>query len=223
MFGALVDYWYLTGDDQFNSKVTQAMQFQVGPNNDYMPPNRTKDEGNDDQAFWGMAALAAAENNFPNPPSPQPGWLALAQAVFNTQVPRWDDKTCGGGLRWQIFTFNNGYNYKNTISNGCFFNIGARLGRYTGNQTYLDWAEKSWDWMIASGVVSADYHIYDGTDANINCTSVNHIEWSYNAGALLYGAAVMWNAVSISMEYANQLAKSDRLEMISGKLVQTPY
>jgi len=194
MFGALVDYWYLTGDDQFNTKVTQAMQFQVGPNNDYMPPNRTKDEGNDDQAFWAMAALAAAENNFPNPPSNQPGWLALAQAVFNTQVPRWDDKTCGGGLRWQIFTFNNGYNYKNTISNGCFFNIGARLGRYTGNTTYLTWAEKSWDWMLQTGVVSPDYHIYDGTDANINCTSVNHIEWSYNAGALLYGAAVMWNA-----------------------------
>jgi len=196
MFGALIDYWYLTNDTQFNDKVTQAMLFQVGPNNDYMPPNRTKDEGNDDQSFWGMAAMTAAENNYPNPPSGQPGWLALAQAVFNTQAPRWDANTCGGGLRWQIFTFNNGYNYKNTISNGCFFNMAARLGRYTGNQTYFDWADKMWNWMETIGVVTNDFHAYDGTDANINCTAINHIEWTYNTGALMYGAAMMWNATS---------------------------
>jgi mannan endo-1,6-alpha-mannosidase len=198
MFGALVDYVYLTGDTQFNDIVTQALQFQVGPNQDYMPPNQTKDEGNDDQSFWGMAAMSAAENNFPNPPSNQPQWLALAQAVFNTQVQRWDAQTCGGGLRWQIFTFNNGYTYKNTISNGCFFNMAARLGRYTGNQTYFDWANKMWSWMTDIGVISSDYHMYDGTDSTINCSQINHIEWTYNSGAVLYGAAMMWNAVSLS-------------------------
>lgn len=196
MFGALIDYWAYTGDTQFNAITTQALQFQVGPNADYMPPNRTKDEGNDDQAFWGMAAITAAESNFPNPPAGQPSWLALGQAVFNTQAPRWDTTTCGGGLRWQIFAFNNGYNYKNTISNGCFFNMAARLGRYTGNQTYLDWADKMWDWVSTVGLVSSDYHIYDGSDDTINCTQINHIEWSYNAGVVLYGAAIMWNQAS---------------------------
>lgn len=33
-----------------------------------------------------MTAMSAAETNFQNPPSDRPGWLALAQAVFNTQV-----------------------------------------------------------------------------------------------------------------------------------------
>ena len=70
--------------------------------------------------------MIAAETNFENPPTDQPQWLALAQAVFNTQASRWDNTSCGGGLKWQIFTFNNGYNYKNSISNGCFFNLGAR-------------------------------------------------------------------------------------------------
>lgn len=71
-----------------------------------MPPNQTKDLGNDDQVFWAFAAMAAAELNFPNPPSDQPQWLALAQAVFNTQALRWDTTSCGGGLKWQIFSFN---------------------------------------------------------------------------------------------------------------------
>jgi mannan endo-1,6-alpha-mannosidase len=196
MFGGLIDYWYLTGDDQFNDITSQALLFQVGPNADFMPQNQTKDEGNDDQSFWGMAAMSAAENKFPNPPTGQPQWLAMAQAVFNTQASRWDTQTCGGGLRWQIYTFNNGYTYKNTIANACFFNIAARLGRYTGNATYFDWANKAWNWMTDIGVVSADFHSYDGTDSLQNCTSINHIEWTYNNGALLHGAAMMWNAVS---------------------------
>jgi mannan endo-1,6-alpha-mannosidase len=62
------------------------MLFQVGDNADYMPANQTHSEGNDDQAFWGLAAMAAAEMNFPNPPPKSPQWLALAQAVFNEQV-----------------------------------------------------------------------------------------------------------------------------------------
>lgn len=30
----------------------------------------------------------------------------------------------------------------------------------------------------------------------MNCIDQNHLEWSYNAGVYLYGAAVMWNVVS---------------------------
>ena len=43
MLGLLVEYWYLTGDTTYNSEVSQGLLFQVGPNNDYMPPNQTKD------------------------------------------------------------------------------------------------------------------------------------------------------------------------------------
>ena len=45
MFGSLVDYWYYTGDTSYNEITTQALLFQVGPNNDFMPPNQTKTEG----------------------------------------------------------------------------------------------------------------------------------------------------------------------------------
>jgi len=196
--GVMIDYWYFTGDSQYNDKVTQAMLAQVGPDNDYMPPNQTKTEGNDDQAFWGMAALSAAEQNFPNPPEGSPQWLALAQAVFNTQVARWDTTSCGGGLKWQIFTFNTGYNYKNGISNGCFMNMAARLAIYTGNASYAEWADKMWDWVTEIGLVGPNYEVYDGADDNLNCTQLDHIQWTYNAGTFLLAAANMYNFVSLS-------------------------
>ena len=195
MFGALIDYYYYTNDSTYNDVVTQGMLFQTGPDNDYMTPNQTKTEGNDDQGFWGMAAMAAAEQNFPNPPSNQPQWLALAQAVFNTQALRWDPDTCNGGLRWQIFTFNNGYDYKNSISNGVFFNLGARLAMYTKNDSYAQWAEKAYDWTAATGFMDSNYHFYDGAHTTLNCTDINRIQWTYNSGVYLLGAANMYNYV----------------------------
>lgn len=198
MFGTLIDYWYYTGDDTYNNMVKNALLFQVGPDQNFMPPNQSKSLGNDDQAFWGIAAMSAAETTFPNPSPGQPQWLALAQAVFNSQALRWDRTTCAGGLKWQIFAFNNGYNYKNSISNGCFFNLAARLGAYTHNATYLDWAEKAWDWVQAIHLVDDRYFVYDGTDDLQNCTEINHVQWTYNAGVMLLGAATMWNQVRIS-------------------------
>jgi mannan endo-1,6-alpha-mannosidase len=195
MWGSFVDYAFLTGDTQYNDVVSQALQFQVGTNADFMPNNQTKDEGNDDQCFWGVAAMMAAERNFPNPPSTQPQWLALAQAVFNDMAGRWDPSSCGGGLRWQIFTFNNGYTYKNTIANGCFFNLGARLARYTSNDTYAQHAEVIWDWVQGVGLMDADYNIYDGAHIETNCTDINKVQFSYNMGVYLLGAANMYNYV----------------------------
>jgi len=193
MFGAMIDYYYFTGDDHWNNVTMQAMLHQTGPDNDYMPPNQTKTEGNDDQGFWGMAAMSAAENNFPNPPSNRAQWLALAQAVFETQARRWDNATCDGGLRWQIFTFNNGYNYKNTISNGCFFNLASRLAVYTGNQTYARWADTAFNWTDSIGLIDDNWNFFDGTDVNLRCKEFDHLQWSYNAGVYLAGAANMYN------------------------------
>ena len=193
MFNAFIDYWYYTGDTRYNAITAQAMEHQIGDYDAFMPENQTKTLGNDDQAFWGMAAMSAAENKLPDLGNGKPSWLALAQAVFNTQKSRWDTQTCGGGLKWQIFTFNNGYNYKNTISNGCFFNIAARLYKYLGNETYSDWAEKAWEWELSVGLMSSDFHFYDGTDDLQNCSTINRIQWTYNAGVHMAGAAAMWN------------------------------
>ncbi|KAA8628097.1 hypothetical protein SMACR_05476 [Sordaria macrospora] len=193
LMGSLIDYWYYTGDTQWNDLIQQGLLFQAGPNSDYMPPNQTMTEGNDDQGFWGMTVMSAAEYKFQDPPSDKPQWLALAQAVFNTQAARWDTQECGGGLRWQVFTWNQGYDYKNSISQACFFNIAARLARYTGNQSYADWADKTWDWMVSSKFMDTQtYYIYDGAHTR-NCSEITPYQWTYNSGAFLLGAAAMYN------------------------------
>ena len=38
------------------------------------------------------------------------------------------------------------------------------------------------------------YSIFDGTSEKNNCSTVDHIQWSYSAGMMLNAAAVMWNA-----------------------------
>ncbi|KAH8646543.1 putative mannan endo-1,6-alpha-mannosidase DFG5 [Tricladium varicosporioides] len=195
MFGTMINYWYYTGDTTYNGMTTRAMVHQIGEDTAFMPKNQSKTEGNDDQGFWGMAAMTAAETKFPDAGGDNPGWLALAQGTWTTQQGRWAEaaQTCGGGLRWQIFTFNNGYDYKNTISNGCFFNLGARLALYTGNATYADWAVRSFEWVWNIGLISPTYEVFDGTNIRDNCTSKDHNTWSYNAGIFLLGSATMYN------------------------------
>ncbi|KAL7621135.1 hypothetical protein AAE478_008451 [Parahypoxylon ruwenzoriense] len=209
--GAMVDYWYYTGDSTYNDIVEQGLLHQVGPYNDYMPPNQTLTEGNDDQGFWGMAVMSAAEYKFQNPPPDQPQWLALAQAVFNTQAVRWDQEHCNGGLRWQIFTWNNGFDYKNSISQACFFNIAARLALYTGNSSYADWAVRTWDWMEAVRLIDNNYRIFDGAHIADNCTTLTPYEFSYNVGAFLLGSAAM-------VAYSNATGKSGDIDMWSERV-----
>lgn len=219
-----MDYWHYTGDSTYNDLITSSMLFHTGPPlNAYMPENYTISMGNDDQGFWGLSAMLAAEIGFPDPPDDQPQWLQLAQAVFNTQVdPGRHDTVCGGGLRWQIPMSNIGYDYKNSISNGMylhkqihrvfqcrrlsdnepccccagiFFNLGARLARYTGNETYAHHARKTWDWMMAIGLMTPDGDVYDGAHTGVNCTDVFKAQFSYNAAIFLQGAAFMYSFV----------------------------
>lgn len=195
MMGTLIEYWHYTKDDEYVNVTKQALLFQVGEYDDYMPINQTRTEGNDDQGFWGLAVMAAAEYNFPHPKEDEPQWLALAQAVFNTQAARWDTEHCGGGLRWQIFQWNTGYNYKNSISQACFFALGARLALFTGNKTYADWADKTWDWMEKVEFINKDknWAVYDGAHIETGCTNIVPYQFSYNVGGFILGAAAMYN------------------------------
>ncbi|RYP16373.1 hypothetical protein DL765_005153 [Monosporascus sp. GIB2] len=80
---------------------------------------------------------------------------------------------------------NNGYDYKNSTANGCFFNLGARLARYLDNQTYAEWAEKTWDWVGGIGLMDDNYSTYDGRHIQYNSIDINGAQFSYNS-------AVFW-------------------------------
>ncbi|KAH8894283.1 mannan endo-1,6-alpha-mannosidase DCW1-like protein [Thozetella sp. PMI_491] len=207
LWGTMIDYWHYTGDDTYNPQVTQSLLHQAGPpSNSFQHPNWTASLGNDDQGFWGMSAMLAAENKFPDPPKDQPQWLALAQGVFNTQAaPDRHDDTCGGGLRWQIPPTNVGYDYKNSIANGIFFNMAARLARYSVNETYISWVNSTWDWMENIGFIDKDYNIYDGGHIPLQCKDIDKAQYSYNAGVFIQGAAFMYNYTNGSPVWKERL------------------
>lgn len=192
----MVDYWAFTGDAGNNPTVTTGILHQTGDDRNFEPSNVTQQLGNDDQSFWALAAMGAAERKYPDPPADQPQWLALVQAVFVRQTPRWDPATCNGGMRWQVMSFNNGWDYKNTVSNGLYFQIGARLARFTGNSTYATLAEKAYDWLVQVGFVSTDWKVFDGGHVEQSCQDIVRHQWTYNAGIVMAGCAVMYNYVN---------------------------
>ncbi|KAK4082088.1 CAZyme family GH76 [Purpureocillium lilacinum] len=195
LWGAMLDYYYYTRDPTYNDVVLQALLAPVnmGANHDYTPKARELEEGNDDLFFWGSAVLSAAERNFPQPNTSLPSWLDLGANIFNALVSRWDPSTCGGGLRWQIYASNpNGLSYKNSVSNGGFFQLAARMARATNNNTYLDWANRLWNWSSDVGFIDPDrFHVYDGADSRDNCSQTNYHSFTYTSGIYLYGAAIL--------------------------------
>lgn len=199
--GAMLDYSHYTNDSTYDDILTTAISSQViAPTYDLMVPAHAGDEGNDDQAFWAFTVLSAAERNFPQTSDTSiPSWLQVAENAFNTMSARWNTSACGGGLLWQIFASNpNGLNYRNSVSNGGFFQMSARLYRATGNQTYLDWANKMWEWSTAIGFVDENYYVYDGADSSKNCSiaSRDNVTFTYGAAIYMYGAAVLANATA---------------------------
>lgn len=210
---SLIHYWHQTGDDSYNELVGEALRHQLGDNNDFAPPNQTRNLGNDDQTTWALAAMSAAEYGFPSDALDglDLTWGNISENVFTAQALRWDEETCNGGLRWQIFSFNSGYNYKNAFTNGNFYQLAGRLSRYTGNATYQEWGREIIQWSFDSGIIgdinsTQPGAVYDGSDSSENCSDINHIQWTANIGTYLAGGAYMYNSVSHTL---NSLLNSD--------------
>jgi mannan endo-1,6-alpha-mannosidase len=198
-FNALLEYSKLTGDSQYDSLISEALLHQRGENNDYMPANASTELGNEEQSTWALAALTAAENGFQKPKDA--AWVDYAITVAEQQAERFEveqkgNGTCGGGLRWQIFPFLEGYDYKDARSNANFFLLAARLGRFTGNQTYNQWAEASYLWAKEIGLITDDFAVFDGAGVTSNCSEINKIQWTYTLAVYTEGSAVLYNAVS---------------------------
>ena len=116
-WGTYIDYWHLTGNDSYNEVVTEGILNQTGSYGDFLPASWANQIGNDEQCIWALATMSAAEYGFLSPDSYKLGWLYLSMTVFDEQARLWDveedDNTCNGGLRWQQFYGNVGYDYKN--------------------------------------------------------------------------------------------------------------
>ena len=172
------------------------MDWQSGGDADFLPSNWSSYIGNDDQMVWALASMTAAEMDFPQSNAWPVSWLTMAENVFNIQIGRWDDTLCGGGMRWQIWSYESGFTVKTAFANGGLFQLSARLARYTGNATYSDWAEKIWNWSASSPLLdTTSWQVADSTSTENGCASQSNIQWTYNYGAYISGAAYMYNLV----------------------------
>ncbi|KAI6858525.1 mannan endo-1,6-alpha-mannosidase [Hortaea werneckii] len=205
---ALIDYTAYTNDTTYISGIHAALSANAGADNDLAPASQAGWEANDDQAYWAYATLSALEYGFP-PLTSEPAdevanvscansWFAISDNVFQQFVTRWYNNsiTCNGGLKWQYNPeeTGNGWTYKNSVTNGGFFQLAARLARYTDNSTYAEWANTIWDWSSGVGLIGPNFHVFDGTsDADgANCSSINRDQWSYNIASYMHGAANMF-------------------------------
>lgn len=203
-WNGLLDYTVYTNDTTYQADLLTALAENIGENRDFVPASQYGWEANDDQAYWVYNALTAMEYDFEPLPCDETAadgtclnsWLAIGTNAFNLFVSRWeaDAGTCNGGLKWQYRTTEAGYYYKNAVTNGGFFQTAARLGRYTGNSTFADWATKIWDWSAGIGMVGSAYNVYDGAgdQDGANCTGMSPDQWSYNIATYLHGAAHMY-------------------------------
>lgn len=169
------------------SSIEDVLTFHVGDDN-FMPLNDRSALGNDDQTYWALAAMSGVENELFEDSAK---WEQVLANVWNSQARRWDDQVCGGGLRWQIFSFNKGYDYKNSGTNMNFFLLSARLAAYTDNSTYSDWATKVYDWSEEIGLIGPNAQVYDGVLAENKCEKIDKRQWSSNSATAAYGAAIM--------------------------------
>ena len=76
--------------------------------------------------------------------------------------------------------------------------MGARLARYTGNETYAKTVEKTWDFIRRVKYVDDNFNVYDGAHLP-TCADINKAQFSYNAAMLIQGSAFLYNMVGSSL------------------------
>jgi predicted alpha-1,6-mannanase (GH76 family) len=132
----------------------------------------------DDAGWWALAWLRAWDL------TGQDRYLDTARTIFADLTEAWDD-TCGGGVWWSRER-----GYKNAIANELFLAVAVglhlRLPPEAGVTEHLDWAKRSWDWFVASGMRNDQGLINDGLR---DCVNNGLTTWTYNQGVIL-GALV---------------------------------
>ncbi|KAI8611527.1 glycosyl hydrolase family 76-domain-containing protein [Chytriomyces sp. MP71] len=207
-WGFFYTYMQYSGDQSYLDWVDHNMQLSVGGNSDFLdgqnPLLEIAGRWNDDIAWWALSTMTAAEvfgtSGIVAPHELQAGfnptYFSLSNTTFHEIWMSWDDTTCGGGLFWSRAR-NSGSDrdryLKSVITNVEEMELGARLFAMTGDASYQPKVDKIYAWLKSSGVLAADYTIYDSVDSRYCTPSVNEI-YSYHYGPLLSAMASMYRA-----------------------------
>lgn len=161
----------------------------------------------DDEGWWALAWMKAYDlTNTAN-------YLSMSKAIFNDMTGGWDS-ICGGGTWWD-----KDKTYKNAIANELFLEVAARLHQRTPGDTvgggsgprhtsYIDWANKEWQWFKNSGMLNASNLVNDGLDGS-TCANNGGNPWTYNQGVILGALTDLYKITDDSSYLAQAEAIAD--------------
>ena len=121
-------------------------------------------------------------------------YLTQAEAVWRYLIDHGWDETCGGGVHWR--ELNSHTTSKHSCSTAPTAVLGCKLYLLTGEQEYLDWAIKCYDYMLNVLQDKSDHLFYDnvrpGKDDPNQPGDIEKNKYSYNSGQPLQAACLLY-------------------------------
>ena len=160
------------------------------------------------------------------------------QAIMNPNKPKWyawDDKLCGGGVRWGDYDKDDARYYHNSVTNGLFLTVSARLAAYhylhnnrKQAEQYAVWAEKEWEWFSA-GTGSklwksqSEPLLIDGIMQKSPQSAITRRLdlYTYNQGLIIYGMASLARMYFNKGETDKVQSLCDRIDAVFMALVES--
>ncbi len=143
----------------------------------------------DDSGWWGITWLKMYDR------TDQEKYLATAKVIHAHMAKNWKPEV-GGGIVWSE---DRDKQRPNSITNGLFILLSARLHQRTHEEAYRQWAERTLGWMRENA-------LYDGT-AVVDAPGQKGDYWTYNQGVYL-GALVALYQSTGERAYLDEAVKT---------------
>lgn len=138
----------------------------------------------DDEGWWALTWIKAYDL------TGETRYLDMAKTIFEDMKQGWDS-TCGGGVWWHKRR-----QYKNAITNELFLSVAAKLHLRSphdlGTDSYLSWAQRTWQWFQNTGMINVNNLVNDGLDDT--CKNNGKTAWTYNQGVILGGLVDLYQS-----------------------------
>ncbi len=209
----LCDYSRITGDMKYMPVVDNTFetckQFEVqmpDTSENWICTNFINDYY-DDEGWWLLAWIEAYDI------TGDEKYLQMSQTIFDDLILGWDS-ICGGGIYWKKPNIG-----KAAVQNELFMLSALRLyqrspGKITEGLSYLQWADKCWEWFQQTEMISANYLIENGLDENCEPSSGRY--YTYNQGMIL-SAMVEFSKIKNDnsyLELAKKIAASTMTHLV---------
>jgi len=115
-------------------------------------------------------------------------FLDVVHLLWSDIITGWTD-VAGGGIMWARHT----PNFKAATSNAPASILSSRLYRLTDDETYLEWAERIYEWQRSTVVNTGTGAVYDGVTVENGQENVN-TDWifTYNQGTFIGSALELY-------------------------------